>query len=152
MKYKSVRFLSLARVLFVGLVAVMLQTTYVLAKNADYKYNFSGYDAQHGRSSHLSFNILPDGTIKGVQKISTVCQSQVHLSGGKIFFTGHLSGSYPQAVGRFHGKSHFCGNGSANISGTIKIGYHPQFGVFTQLFGASEGEEYYHHTSSNPFY
>ena len=116
-----------------------------------YKYNFIGKDAQGGRTSKLSFNINDDGTLEGIQIISKVCQTGIYLAGGKICFKGILTTKYPQAAGTFKGITTYCNDKNAKIEGTIKIGYHSQYGVFTQLFNGAGGEEYYHRNSCNPF-
>ncbi len=154
-EYRPTSVLTVTKILLITIIAIALQATSSPAKDGDvptYKYNFSGYDAQHLRESRLSFNINPDGTVVGMQVISTVCESDMRLAGGKIYFSGYLTGSYPQVTGTYHGKAHHCGGGSHDISGTIKIGYHPQFGVFSQLFSGAGGEEYYHRNPhKNPF-
>ncbi len=116
-----------------------------------YEYTFKGYDSHHLRKSVLKFDIEPDGTVRGIQIISSVNESNAHLAGGRISFSGHLTGSYPQVSGTFRGESMFGGKSTGRISGTFKMGYHPQFGVFMQLFGGSTGEEYYHRPARNPF-
>ena len=56
-----------------------------------------------------------------------------------------------QAEGTFHGKSIPCSGRPFPISGVIKIGYHPNFGVFTQLFRGYTGTEWYFRKATNPF-
>ncbi|HDM76040.1 MAG TPA: hypothetical protein ENG51_06160 [Deltaproteobacteria bacterium] len=124
-----------------------------------YKYAYSGQEGNGAREASLQFNMGADGTISGVISISPVCESNMHLAGGKLSFKACLTGGYPQAVGTFHGTSvPACGGKGHPESGTIKIGYHPQFGVFVQLFapGGSTGTEWYfkspqHGSPSNPF-
>ena len=116
-------------------------------------YKFKGYDAYHTRESVLEFTISDDGVLKGTQKISKLCTSDAHLAGGDLKFVGYLTGSYPQVKGTFKGIAKQCGGKETPEKGTFKMGYHPQFGVFMQLFNAwGTGVEYYHkNPHKNPF-
>ena len=129
----------------------LLLSANLLAQEKQYK--FKGYDAYHMRESILEFTISDDGTVKGTQKISKLCISDAHLAGGDIKFIGFLTGSYPQVTGTFKGIAKQCGGKETPENGTFKMGYHPQFGVFVQLFNAwGTGVEYYHKDPhKNPF-
>lgn len=117
----------------------------------DYKYKYSGIECNGARESVLMFNIKDDGTIEGKQIVEKVCGSNYRLAGGEITFTAHLTGSYPQVQGTFRGKSIPCSGRPFPVSGVFKMGYHPDFGVFTQLFNSYTGTEWYFRRASNPF-
>lgn len=135
---------------FISILLFCIMNSIGWAKSGSFKYK--GYDAQYIRGSTLEFTIKSDGTVSGIQKISKVCKSNAHLAGGKITFTGYTTGAYPQVTGKFNGIVYYCGGKTSKTSGTFKMGYHPQFGVFIQLFNSINGEEYYHkQPNNNPF-
>ena len=121
------------------------------ASNNGFKYNFSGWDSNHLRSSTISFNLTEDGRISGKQDVRPVCGNTMKLAGGQITFSGYLTSSYPQVTGTFKGFTIFCSGRKEPISGTMKMGYHPHYGVFIQLFSNGTGEEYYFRGAKNPF-
>ncbi len=137
--------------IFVVLMAFAVLFTFSLSFAEDYKYKYSGIESSGARESVLMFNIKADGTIEGKQIVERVCGGNYRLAGGEITFTAHLTGGYPHAEGTFHGKSIPCSGRPFPISGVIKIGYHPNFGVFTQLFRGYTGTERYFRKANNPF-
>lgn len=135
------------RFIIIFFISVVVQGIALAGNGHKYKYAYSGYEGNGARRSSLQFNIRADGIVSGVMTISNVCESNIHMAGGKLSFTAHLTGSYPQATGTFHGTTvPACGGRGRPTSGIIKIGYHPQFGVFVQLFNSAGGggTEWYH--------
>jgi hypothetical protein len=130
-----------------ALIIVALVSSGAFAKD----FSFSGHESNSQRKSTLKFSISADGSIKGTQSIDKVCETNVKMSGAQLTFTGSVSGGYPQANGSFTGTSYHCNGKSSPNSGSIAIGYHPQFGVFVQLFAGDGSTEWWHKPASNPF-
>jgi len=83
------------------------------------------------------------------------------LMGGIVKFSAYLTGGHPQAKGTAKSKAYSSCPGATGFvtqsTGVIKIGYHPNFKLFVQLFNNSgTGTEWYfkhsyNHSPLNPF-
>jgi len=134
-----------------GIVWFGLFSSFCSGADKKFNHNFKGWDSNHGRRAIISFNLLADGLVNGKLDITPLCEKKIKLAGGQLTFSGMVTGAYPQVSGSFKGLSLLCGGKKIPLNGTMKLGYHPVYGVFIQLFGNGTSEEYHFKKAKNPF-